>query len=196
MDNKENVVTPEELAAEQAAIQDVKEDEVRAKVIEEFDLDETTDADRITKITAKEVENRKRLSKAIGQKIKLREEIAKGKKEDTKTEEKETNIAFKDQYALINEKVHADDVEEVLKAAKLLNKGIADALKDPIVKGILAKRVEERETANAANVGAARRTTAKVTPDVLVENLKKGEVPEKGTSDAEDLFWARRGGKR
>lgn len=64
----------QEKAAELAAQADLKEDEVRAKVIEEFGFDPDADAEKIDKLVAKEVESHKKLSSAIGQKIKHRTE--------------------------------------------------------------------------------------------------------------------------
>lgn len=66
--------TPEELAVEQAATREVKEEEVRAEVIAEFGFDEVDDAERIDKAVKREIEGRKKLSDAIGQKIKHRSE--------------------------------------------------------------------------------------------------------------------------
>lgn len=65
----------EQIAAELAASQVVvKEDEVRANVIAEYGFDEVDDKERIDKLVAKEVESSKKLSAAIGQKIKHRTE--------------------------------------------------------------------------------------------------------------------------
>lgn len=69
-------ISPEELAAEQAATLQVKEEEVRAGIIEEFGFDEIEDAERIDKLTAKEMGHKTKLSAAIGQKIKHRNEAA------------------------------------------------------------------------------------------------------------------------
>lgn len=68
------ILTPEELAAEQAAQVEVKEEEVKTAIIEEFGFDEFDDAEKIDKAVAKEMKSRKDLSLAIGQKIKHRTE--------------------------------------------------------------------------------------------------------------------------
>ena len=81
MDKNLNNPTPEELAAEAAALGEVKEDEVRKNVISEFGFDEVDDAERIDKLVAKEVSSRKELSVAIGQKIKYRDSLAHEKKD-------------------------------------------------------------------------------------------------------------------
>ncbi len=195
MDN-ENKVTPEELAADQAALQVAKEDEIRKTVIETYGFDETADEERIGKAVARELDHSKKLSGAIGQKIKYRD-AAKNIKPIEKIETKpETDLSSIDLYALMDAKISQEDIEEVRKASKLLGKSIPETLRDGTFKTILARRVEERNIADATNTGSARRTTNRPTDSALIDNLRKGEVPEKGSADAEQLFWAKRGGKR
>src|SRR5665213_4150568 len=67
--------TPEEIAAELAASQVViKEEDVRTKIVEELGFDPEIDKERIDKLVAKEMDSKKKLSDAIGQKIKHRTE--------------------------------------------------------------------------------------------------------------------------
>ena len=91
--------------------------------------------------------------------------------------------------------IHEDDIEEVLDLAKFKKLSLAETLKLGATKAILAEKEEFRKTAEASNTGNARRSATKVSDDVLLANLSKGEVP-KSASEAEALFWARRGGKR
>lgn len=138
---------------------------------------------------------------ASNQKIraeKAEDEIKKGKNsgDGGASSKKDSDLSSKDVFSLMNAKVPEQDVEEVVRVAKGLGKSISEALQDDVVKTILSKRSEERDIANAANTGNNRRTTQKVSPDKLLENLSKGEVPEAGSSDAEEIFWARRGGRR
>lgn len=109
---------------------------------------------------------------------------------------KETDLTFKDQYALMDAKVPLEDVDEVTKAAKLLGVSVSDALKDTAVQAILEKRQTLRKTADATNAGASRPTTKKVTDEQIVSKAAKGEIPDANTEEAERLFWARRGGKK
>lgn len=111
------------------------------------------------------------------------------------TEPTKDQLSPKDLLAAVKAELHTDDVEDVQKAAKLLNKPFHEALEDPIVKGILASRAEQRKTANAANTTPQRAGSRRITSAELVKNLAKGEVPEAGSQEAEELFWARRGGK-
>jgi len=91
--------------------------------------------------------------------------------------------------------IHEDDIDEVLDMAKFKKVSLAEALKLGATKAILAEKEEFRRTANASNIGNTRRATS-VSPDTLVRNLSEGKVPEKGSKEAEELFWAKRGGKR
>ena len=105
------------------------------------------------------------------------------------------NLSSVDTIAIIKANVHEDDIEEVIKASKLLGKSISETLKDSTFKTILNTREEERKTAEATNTNTAKPGTKQVSGDELKQNLSKGQVPEKGSKEAEDLFWARRGGR-
>lgn len=191
--------TQEELAAEQAAAQVPKEEEIRADIIAEYGFDETEDVERIDKLVAKDLEQRSKLSKAIAAKIKHREAAAEltkkiPQKETTTvpSDKKEDELSTKDLYALMSANVPQDDVEEVVKAAKILNKSISEALKDLMVQTVLKTREEYRATANAANVAPVRPGSKKVSDEEVLAKASKGEIPEAGSKEAEALFWARR----
>jgi len=111
------------------------------------------------------------------------------------TSTSESSLTPKDQHAMLQAQVHVDDFDEVIKAAKLLGKSVADALKDTTVLAILKKRTEERKTAEATATRTSRPSTKQRTPEEIRADAAKGNVPEKGTKEADDLFWARRGGK-
>lgn len=193
MDNKN--VSPEELALENEAVQEAKEDEVRSKVIADYGFDETTDGEKIDRLVQEKLESHKKLSQAIGQKRKIRGErdalLTKPPKEDKS--EKET-FSLKDTVTL--GKLHEDDVDKVVEAAKLLKLPISEAAKHDVVKAMLADSAEKRKTAEATNVDGSRPTKIKADGNALLEGLKKGEIPEAGTKEAEDLYWAKRGGRR
>lgn len=105
-------------------------------------------------------------------------------------------LSSKDLYALGQAQVHPDDVDAVAEAAKVLKISVADALKNDLVKGILEKRVATRKTAEATNIRPARGAAPKRTDAEIVSEAMSGKIPDAGTSEAEDLFYARRGGKR
>lgn len=206
---KENAPTPEELASEQQALADVKEEDIRAEIINEFGFDETADKDKIDKATKREIDNRKKLSSAIGQKIKHRtekEELAKKlngevippkKKEGEDDDEgSKNNLSTKDTIAIMNAKVHEEDIDEVVEYATFKKISVADALKSSVVKATLAERAEARKSAEATQTRTTPRANAKLSDDEIVKKAQKGEIPEPKSKEAEDLFWARRGGKR
>lgn len=198
MDDK-NKVSQEELAAEQVQLQEVKEEEVRASIISEYGFDETADSERIDKLTAKELEHRKKMSQAIGQKIKWRTEATKVK--DTPPQpkqdgEKKFELSLKDTITLSKSNVHEDDIDEVIEYAKFKNIPIQDALKSTVVRATLAEKEEFRKSAQATTTGTARRTNSRPSDEEIMKKFQNGEVPKPGSEEAERLFWIRRGGKK
>lgn len=201
MDTEPIVTSPEELAAEQTALVLPKEEEVRAKIVEDtgFDPENEDDKPRIDKLVKREMEQREKTSAAIRAKISYRDKLPKKegeKKVEPKPGEADKDLSTADFYALQEAKVPYEDLEEVKKASKLLGKSIADTLKDQTFIGILKTRQEERASANAMNTSGGRRSNSKATDAEVLEKAKKGEIPEQGSAEAEQLFWARRGGKK
>lgn len=109
----------------------------------------------------------------------------------------EDGFSIKDTLALSKADVHEDDMDEVIDFAKFKKITVAEALKNEALKAILAQKVEVRKSAEVANakprVGGQQRPTDDA---VLEKTFKKGEIPQKGSEEAEQLFWAKRGGKR
>ena len=107
------------------------------------------------------------------------ERLAKEKSEATqKASPTAGELSTKDLYALMDSKVALDDVDDVREYASLKKISIAEALKSSVVKGILSEKAEQRRTASAANVGSSKRTTNASSDETLLENFKKGIVPE------------------
>ena len=155
-------------------------------VLEELDLDTTDDVDTL----------KKEIATLKAQKEHFRKKATeKDEKPVEKPTEKKDDLSTTDLYALMNAKVPQEDVEEVVKAAKLLGKSVQEALKDETVKTILERREGYRKTSEATNNGTRRPATKTVTVDEIVTNASKGIFPEKGSKEAEELFWARRGKK-
>lgn len=121
--------------------------------------------------------------KAIAESQKIRAEKAeRATKPLVKTEAKaevNTGLSSKDTIALINAKVHEDDVEDVIEYAKFKKISVSEALKSSIIRSSLAEKQEFRNTANASNTGKTRAGSAKVSGDNLLDKAKKtGEVPD------------------
>ena len=136
-----------------------------------------------TEFAEREEKARKAEEIARNQKIraeKAEQELKKVAKPATAPEEVKPseNLSSLDLYALMEAKVPREDVEEVMKAAKVLNIPIADALKSPIVKGILSTKEEERKTAEVTNSGASRRAVSKNTGDAILQRAMSGDLPE------------------
>lgn len=122
---------------------------------------------------------------------------AKTAKPEKKATASNAEITSKDTFAFIAAGVtEEEDVEEVLKLAKGFGLSVSQALKDETVKHRLNVLKEQRKTAEASNIRAARSGAKQVDSKELLNKLSKGEVPKKGSNEAEELFWARRGGRR
>lgn len=164
-------------------------------------LEGKTDEERNTAMSAKRTEIMntewsKAQEYARNQKIRAEKAEEKPNKPTTTAKkDDDSNLSSVDTIAIIKANVHEDDIEEVIKASKLLGKSISETLKDSTFKTILNTREEERKTAEATNTNTAKPGTKQVSGDELKQNLSKGQVPEKGSKEAEDLFWARRGGR-
>lgn len=136
---------------------------------------------------SEDIENLKaRLAKAEelanNQKIRAEkaERLAKLKGEQPKTEAKiyQGDLTAKDTIAIMEAKVSSDDIDDVVEYAKFKKISIPEALKSNVVKTMLAEKVEMRNTASAANVGSSKRTTSKVSDDILLSKASKGEFPD------------------
>ena len=114
-----------------------------------------------------------------------------------KKETTDTDLTPKDTLAFIGAGVtEEEDIEEVLKLAKGFGMTVSEALKDETVKHRLNVLKDQRKTAEASNTRSARVGAKQVDSKQLMDKLSKGEAPTPGSKEAEDLFWARRGGKR
>jgi len=149
----------------------------------------------LANLTFAEMQEKARKDAELAENYKVRAE--KAEKGKTKPQEsKEQDLSTKDLYSLMQAKVAEEDVDDVVKSAKLLNKTIPEALKDPVVQAILKQNEDYRKTAQAQNTGKSKAGIKTVTSDEIVKNANEGKFPERGSKEAEELFWARRGGRR
>ena len=130
---------------------------------------------------------------------KTRAEIAEKKLKDkgsTKpvSTKEEGVLSIKDNYALQKANVDIQDIDEVIEFAKFKKISVAEALDSGILKSILAENVEKRNVAQASHTGASRRSSSKISDDVLINNASKGELPE-SASDIERMNLLRWGKK-
>lgn len=110
----------------------------------------------------------------------------------TPTKKADDGLSVKDSYALQAAGVPFEDVDEVVKAAKLLDKSIPEALKDSLVISRLAQLKSYRDTEQAANIKPKRSGASEVSDDKLLDDLAKGNIPKPGSKEAERLFLLRR----
>jgi ABC-type Na+ efflux pump permease subunit len=162
------------------------EEQLRQEIIEEYFFDE--DDERIDKI----LEIKKDRYTATQAKKKAREEAEqlKQRKEhykklatqtgDNKSQKgDEVELSIKDSARLQQANIPVDDWDEVVSYAKFKGVAITDALNSSVVKATLKERQEERQSASAANSGATRRGTSKISGEKLLEEAEsKGKLPE------------------
>lgn len=137
-------------------------------------------------------EVRAKLAKAeeIAKNQKIRAEKAESLAKSVKTVEapkpspKAGELSTKDIYALMDAKVPEQDIEKVQEIATLKGISVAEAIKLPLTRQILSDEAEQRNTASAANVGGSKRSSSKISDEVLLAKAQKGELP---TSD-EDIM--------
>lgn len=146
------------------------------------------DGEDETEKERKRAENQKiRAEKAEKDNKALRAELA--KKAETETPKTDA-LSLKDQYALLEAKVHPDDLDEVIDFARFKKIGVAEALKQKVIKGLLSEREEERKSAVASNTGGAKKGAIRLSDEALIERAFSEGLPEKD-DDIERLAQAR-----
>lgn len=162
MDNKQ------ELADEQLAIQDKKEEEVRESIIAEFGFDEVDDIERIDKLVEKEMEHHKKLSSAIGQKIKHRAEAEelRTKLNDKPPVEKKDPVSLDPEIIskTVEERLEKRDLDsldypdelkkEIKRIADITQVSIKQAVRDPYI----VAKIKDHEKATEAEEASISRT--------------------------------------
>lgn len=118
---------------------------------------------------------KKRLATLEAQKEHWREKANKPKEDVVVAN---SSLSSSDLLAVMNAKVHEDDMERVEKFAKMEGVSIKEALKNPELKAILSLREEQRNTANATNISNVRRGSVKVSDEQIVADASRGKLPE------------------
>lgn len=123
-------------------------------------------------------ELRHKLATAEAQKEHWRAKAQKAK-ETPKAPVEQASVSLKDQIALVNAKVHEDDVDEVLEYAKFKKIPVSEALKTSVIKTSLAEKAEQRATAEATHTSRSRGTSSKTSDEALLSKASKtGEIPD------------------
>lgn len=170
-----------EKAAELEAQKEVKEEEVRTKVIEEFGFDPDSDAERIDKAVAKEIENSKKLSAAIGQKIKHRSEAEELRKKVPAPSTEPAKPALDDVDTLVTKKLEQRDLDaldypedikkEIKRIAEISSTSVKQAARDPYIVSKIAdwekeKKAEEATVSRTNRTGSKKSYSLDAPPDV------------------------------
>jgi hypothetical protein len=173
--------------------EDIVED---VEVVEDVIVEETedeSDQESDSENDAEDIDWKARAIKAETLiEAKKREAKQQKKVEPTSETKTEQDLTTKDVLALVRNNVSEDDMDEVIEYAKFKNIPIADAIKTPAVKAILAEKAENRSVAEASNTGTARRGSSKISDEALLSNASKGQLPE-SDEDLRRLIRLRRG---
>lgn len=157
----------------------------------ELDLSEETPEESVEEL-------RQKLAKAeeVANNQRIRAEKAEAKTKEVKPQAKKENkdeaLSQTDLIAIIKADVAEEDIPEIREVATIKGISVAEALKSPIVKAILAEKAEQRATAEATNVGTVRRGHSAVTPATVLDKARKGELPD-SEAGLDALFRARKG---
>lgn len=193
-----------ELEAEQAATQEIKEDEVRAAIVAEFGFDEVDDAERIDKLTKKEVENRQKLSKAIGQKRNYRtklEEATKVPKPPTEVEKPATEdigkiVSQELEKRDLDSLEYSDDLKkEIQRVATVQGVSIKQAARDPYILHKIDEWKKEQTAEEAAITRTNRSSGNKKTFSVDTPPDSDMSTPEGRKEWQEYTEWMKKQGK-
>lgn len=137
-------------------------------------------------------------AKELADNYKIRSEKAEAELKGIKKEpEVKDDLGSKDLYALIEAKVPQEDIDEIVEYAKFKKISVAEALKLSVVKTTLEEKAELRKSADVTNTRKTPPIPNKLSDDAIVKDaFEKDKIPEAGSKEAEQLFWARKGGKR
>jgi len=177
---------PEEDLTDEEDLKEKGEDEIRQQVIEKYGLDELENPDLIDQLVEDKIENKKKLSTAIKQKRKWREEA---QKRVSPTEEKIEKKSPSDIERLIDERfdqreLEASDLSDELKKevqvyAKARGIRIKDALNSDYV-GFLKEKEEQKKKEEEASTSFKRKSQAgrdfsKMSPKDFDLNTEEGQ---------------------
>ncbi len=186
-------IEEKDLALEESSAQEApKEEEVRENIISEYGFDDIDDADKIDKLVEKEMEYSKKLSSAIGQKIKHRKEAEDLRKElgDKPSEESETNVDDLDkkldeklterlEKKAIDELEYPDELkDEIEKIAKMKNISVKKAIRDPYITFKIEEYEKEQEVEEAGisrnNKSSGKKDYSFDEPPIVDMNTEEG----------------------
>jgi hypothetical protein len=171
-DEDNGIIEPQDDATEEV----VNTEEVEE--IESADAPETEDESEDEEKIALREQNKKlfeRAKKAEAEAKELKTKV-KAPAQAEAPSEKQDGLSSMDTIALIGAKVtEKEDIDEVVDYARLKGISVEEALKTNVVKTILKDKAEQRASAEATNTGPARRGSAKMTDEQILDAASKGK---------------------
>jgi len=168
---QEETLTPEEQTAEDEALKETPEDEIKKSVIETYGFDEEVDTEVISKLVEKRKEEQKKLSTAISQKRKWREKAQKGEKledippvQPPKPKEEQLSVSQAVQDELEKRDLESLEASEELKEetksyAKLNNVSVKAAFNSNYIQ-FRKKEEDDKATTEEASIKGTHKTMA------------------------------------
>lgn len=83
-----------------------------------------------------------------------------------------------DMIAIVRANVPDEDITEVVEYATFKKISVAEALKTSFIKGILEEKAENRRVEEGTNTGTNKRNSGALTDEMLLNNARKGIMPE------------------
>lgn len=170
MDIEDIKVSDEEIQEETEAQKQLEEDEIREAVVADLGIEDNDEnKDLIDKLVARETGHRTKLSKAVGQKIKYREQLG-GKKpapgdKSKKTEQVDPAKLVEEKFMQrdLDEMDHSDKVkDQIKKIAQLNDISIRKAEQDPYIQHMIAEEARQKSVNDAAKNGKKNSKTGTV----------------------------------
>jgi hypothetical protein len=174
--HKNTNLTPEEQNAEQEMLAEAKEDEIREKIVSELGLSDDN-SDLIDKLVQRELDNRKKLSTAVRQKIDWRTKASQTnppKQDSGKTDDKNQQYMTPEEVQRaaeaatearleqrdLDEMDYPDEIkEEIKKFARQNNVSVRKAEQDQYIKYVIGEHQKQQRINEAADNGSRRRKT-------------------------------------
>lgn len=157
---------------------------------EEQVVEESSDDVELRNLDEELAELKAKAEKADELEKKNRQLYERLKKKEEEASLSTNGLSTRDTLALIEAKITDEELSEVEEFARYKKLSIADALKSPTLKAILAERKEEARTARATEVKSPRGVAKNTGEDILRKAEKTGEVPE-GMDELKAMLEAR-----
>lgn len=178
------------------------EDEVRNKIVEDYGLDEIEQSDLIDKLVQDKLDNHKKLSTAIRQKIEWRDKAKEGEgKPKDEPKPKTEPFQVSDIDKILNEKLEARDLEsldlsdelkrEIQTYAKLNNVSVKKALESDYIQFQKGKAEKETKVDDASLSGTRKSSTTKKDYSQIDPSRIDLRTPEGKAEMAEYEKWLR-----